>query len=89
MGYSRRLTPHGFRATAATVLSEMGFRSELIEKQLAHAERRKEKAAYLRSPHLEEVRVMLQIWADTIDAMRQAAAAPATKVVPIGRKKAS
>jgi len=70
----------GASITAATALSEMGYRSELIDKQLAHAERNKVKAAYLRSPLLEERRAMLEAWAQMIESLRQGG-----KVVPIKR----
>ena len=39
MGYGGKFSGHGFRATAATMLNEMCYRSDLIERQLAHAER--------------------------------------------------
>lgn len=45
MGYHSRATPHGFRATASTILNEYGFRSDVIERQLAHAERNKVRAS--------------------------------------------
>ena len=53
-------TVHGFRATASTVLNEVGFRSEVIERQLAHAERNKVRAAYNRSQYLAERKEMMQ-----------------------------
>jgi integrase len=73
MGYHSRATGHGFRATAATILSEQGFRPELIERALAHAERNKVKAAYQRSPLLPERRAMLQHWADFLDGLKAGA----------------
>lgn len=39
MGYHSRMTGHGFRGVASTVLHELGHRHELIELQLAHKER--------------------------------------------------
>lgn len=44
MGYHSRATPHGFRVTASTILNEKGFRSDIIERQLAHGERNKIRA---------------------------------------------
>ncbi|TMH34902.1 MAG: DUF4102 domain-containing protein [Betaproteobacteria bacterium] len=73
MGYHSRATGHGFRATAATILSEQGFRPELIERALAHTERNKVKAAYQRSPLLPERRKMLQHWADFLDGLKAGA----------------
>ena len=39
MGYLGKFSAHGFRATASTFLNEIGYRPDLIERQLAHAER--------------------------------------------------
>jgi integrase len=78
LGYSRRLTPHGFRGTASTALNELGYRGDWIEKQLAHGERKRSRASYNHAIYLEDRRSMLQGWADLIDEM----AKPGTKVVP-------
>lgn len=69
MGYHSRATGHGFRATASTILNEQGWRADAIERQLAHAERNKVRAAYHRSEYLEERRKMMQAWADFIDGL--------------------
>jgi integrase len=69
LGYSRKLTPHGFRATASTVLNEMGYRGDWIEKQLAHEERSRSRASYNHAIYLEDRRRMLQDWANVIDEM--------------------
>ncbi|MDQ3730746.1 MAG: integrase arm-type DNA-binding domain-containing protein, partial [Pseudomonadota bacterium] len=61
MGYHQRATVHGFRATASTILNEMGFRADVIERQLAHAERNKVRAPYHRSEYLEDRRKMMQV----------------------------
>lgn len=60
-------TAHGFRATASTVLNETGFRSEVIERQLAHAERNKVRAAYNRSQYLSERREMMDWWGNYLE----------------------
>jgi integrase len=68
MGYASGLwTGHDFRATASTRLHEMGYRSEWIERQLAHVEGNKTKAAYNHAEYLTERKEMLQAWADWID----------------------
>jgi integrase len=68
MGYASGLwTGHDFRATASTRLHEMGFHSEWIERQLAHVEENKTKAAYNHAEYLPERRKMMQAWADWID----------------------
>ena len=55
-------TAHGFRSTASTILNEEGFRPDVIERQLAHAERNKVRAAYNRSQYLAERREMMEWW---------------------------
>ncbi len=68
MGYGPDImTAHGFRAMAATTLSEMGWASEVIERQLAHVDKNQVRAAYQRSDLLTERRKMLQAWADYLD----------------------
>jgi integrase len=69
MGYAKRLSPHGVRATAATILNEQGWSVEAIERQLAHAERNKTRAAYNQAQYLDERRHMMQAWADYIDGL--------------------
>ncbi len=68
MGYASGLwTGHDFRATASTRLHEMGYRPEVIERQLAHVEGNKTKAAYNHAEYLAERREMMQAWADWLD----------------------
>jgi len=69
MGYHSRATGHGFRSTASTILNEHGFRPDVIERQLAHGERNKVRAAYNHAQYLPERREMMQWWADFIDQM--------------------
>lgn len=84
MGYRGRMTGHGFRAVASTVLNETGFDADVVERQLAHVERNKVRAAYHRSEYLAERKVMMQQWADMIDNWRTQ-----QKVVPIKSKAAA
>lgn len=70
MGYHSRATPHGFRATASTILNERNFRSEVIEKQLAHGERNKVRASYNHAQYLPERKEMMQWWADHLQKIR-------------------
>jgi integrase len=67
MGYHSRTTAHGFRSTASTILNEHGFRADVIERQLAHGERNKIRAAYNHAQYLPERREMMQWWADYLD----------------------
>jgi integrase len=62
-------TGHDFRATASTMLHEMGYRSELVEMQLAHASTSKVAAAYNHAAYLDERTAMMQAWADWIDGI--------------------
>jgi len=70
MGYHRRATVHGFRGVASTLLHEMGFHQDWIERQLAHDERNKVRAAYNHAQYLAERRQMMQHWADYLDGLR-------------------
>ena len=81
LGYRGRMTGHGFRAVASTLLNEMGFRPDVIERQLAHKERNEVRAAYHRSQYLPERWEMMQTWADHLEAIFSGA-----KVVPIRKK---
>ena len=69
MGYHGRATVHGFRAMASTALNEMGFRSDVIERQLAHQEQNAVRAAYNRAEYLTERRAMMKHWADHLDVV--------------------
>jgi integrase len=73
MGYKGEHTTHGFRTTASTLLHEQGFHSDMIERQLSHAERNRIKAAYNRAQHLPERRLMMQAWADYLDGLKNGA----------------
>lgn len=84
MGYGGRFSAHGFRATASTMLNELGYRSDLIERQLAHAERNKVRASYNQAEYLTERKEMMQAWANLINEM----AKPDSKVTPIKREAA-
>jgi integrase len=77
LGFAKdEMTAHGFRATASTLLNEMGVAPDLIELQLAHAERNKVRAAYNRAQRLAERRQMMQRWADYLDELRVMANSP-------------
>jgi integrase len=71
LGYEKgEMTGHGFRTTASTLLHEQGFDSDVIERQLAHTEGNKTKAAYNRAAYLPERRKMMQAWADYLEKLR-------------------
>lgn len=74
LGYDRTMiTAHGFRGMASTLLHECGWPSDVIERQLSHAERNAVKAAYNHAEHLPARRKMMQAWADHLDALRAGA----------------
>jgi integrase len=56
---------------ASTLLNERGFSPDIIELQLAHAERNKVRAAYNRAQRLAERRQMMQAWGDYLDELRR------------------
>jgi integrase len=67
-----QMTGHGFRAAAATILEEtLGFDAKIINMQLAHVMKDPNGDAYRRAQFLDERRLMMQIWADAIDRLRQ------------------
>lgn len=68
MGYKGRMTGHGFRGVASTVLHEKGFDHAHIELQLAHQERNEISAAYNYALYLPQRAAMVQWWADYLDA---------------------
>jgi integrase len=61
---------HGFRSMASTCLNEQGWHPDLIELQLAHAERNDSRGAYNRAQRLPERRKMMQAWANYLDKLR-------------------
>ncbi|MGH8290606.1 MAG: tyrosine-type recombinase/integrase [Steroidobacteraceae bacterium] len=66
------MTAHGFRSMASTRLNEMNFAPDIIELQLAHAEKSEARAAYNRALRLPERRKMMQRWADYLDGLKGA-----------------
>ena len=71
MGYTKdEMTGHGFRSMASTQLHEQGWNHQVIERQLAHAERSAVSAAYNFAEHLPERRKMMQAWADHLDTLK-------------------
>jgi len=78
MGYKSRMTGHGFRGLAATALRELGYSRDVVERQMAHAERNQVTAAYVHAEYLPERRKMMQHWADRLDELRAGA-----KIIPI------
>jgi len=79
IGYAKdEMCAHGFRAMASTLLHEHGWKSDIIERQLAHKEGNAIKGAYNHARHLPERVEMMQAWADYLDALREG-----SNVIPI------
>ena len=73
MGYKGRVTPHGFRALASSILNEQGYNPDAIERQLAHVEEDRIRAAYNRADYMDERREMMQWYSDYLrERYRQA-----------------
>ena len=71
LGYTKdEMTGHGFRSMASTLLNEQGWNRDHIERQLAHAERNRIRAAYNYADYLPERRKMMQAWADYLDTLK-------------------
>ncbi len=70
LGYTGKHTTHGFRTTASTIFHEQGFNSDMIERQLAHAERNAVKAAYCHAEYLPERKQMMQVWANYLQNLK-------------------
>lgn len=81
LGYNNtQMTAHGFRVMASTTLYELGYSSDLIERQLAHVVGNDVRCAYDRSENLPERKAMMQAYADYLDNLRIGA-----DVIPIDR----
>lgn len=80
LGWSGKYSPHATRTTGSTRLNEMGFRPDIIEKQLAHTEPNAVRRTYNHAEYLDERAKMMQQWADLLDAWQ---AGNAGKVVPL------
>lgn len=68
MGFGGKMTGHGFRGLASTILHEQGYNHEHIELQLAHQSRGKVSAAYNHALYLQPRAKMMQDWSDYLEA---------------------
>jgi integrase len=86
MGYAHgQMTAHGFRSTASTLLNELGYNRDHIERQLSHGPRDKVRAAYNSAEYLPDRRRMMQAWANYLDSLRVGS----NNVTPIRRSSAA
>jgi len=85
MGYAgTEMTWHGFRTIASTLLNEQGWHPDLIELQLAHAERNEVRAAYNKAMRLQERRTMMQAWADYLAKLKTVSQVSQSQIVESG-----
>ena len=69
LGYRGKMTVHGFRALASTVLNQQPqFHADVIERQLSHQEKDEVRAAYHRAEYLPQRRELMQWWSDWLDS---------------------
>lgn len=73
LGYHSRMTGHGFRGIASTILHEQGYNHDHIELQLAHAPRNAVSAAYNHALYIEPRARMMQAWANYLDGIKAGA----------------
>jgi integrase len=69
MGYRGKMTGHGFRSLARSLLGEMGHRREVLEAMLSHSIENATEAAYVRTTYIEERRIIMQAWADYLQSI--------------------
>lgn len=70
LGFGDEAVAHGFRHTASTLLHELGFESQWIERQLSHVDSNVIRGTYNRARFLDERRNMMQSWSDHLDRLR-------------------
>lgn len=78
LGYKGKMTGHGFRAVASTILNEHGYNRDVIERQLAHCETNEVRGAYNRAEYLLARKKMMQEWADYLEKVKAGA-----EVIPL------
>ena len=60
------------KAKLATIKEKLGYRHEVVDRQLAHAPKSMVQRAYDRAKFLDERKVMMQEWADYLDRLDKA-----------------
>lgn len=68
MGYKGKVVAHGFRSLASTTLNEHGFNPDAIERQLAHKEPNKIRAAYNFAEYLPERIQLMEWWGEFVES---------------------
>ncbi len=78
MGYKGKMTGHGFRSLARSLLADMGYRREVLEAMLSHSIESATEAAYVRTTYIEERRGIMQHWTDYLEGIEAGA-----EVIPL------
>lgn len=73
LDWAGKYSPHATRTTGSTRLNELGYRSDWIERQLAHAEPNAVRRTYNHADYLAGRAEMMQAWANLLDAWQQGA----------------
>ena len=81
MGYKGKMTGHGFRGVASTVLHEHGFDHAHIELQLAHTERNEVSAAYNHALYLPQRAALMLWWGDYLEGLTRGNVLPLRRLV--------
>lgn len=83
MGYSKdgtAATAHGFRTTGRTYMGDRGVPFEVAEWCIAHTQKNKTVASYSRTTMLAQRRLVMQWYADTLDAVKAAGSTAGVKL---------
>lgn len=80
LGYHSRMTGHGFRAVASTILNELQANPDIIERQLAHVPENEVRDVYNRAKWIDQRHLLMQQWADHLDHIEHGG-----KVIPLRR----
>jgi integrase len=70
LGFRSRFSSHGFRSTATTILGLLGYPDKLVDRQLAHGQKDSSRAPYDHTKFVNSRRIMMQDWADILDALK-------------------
>ena len=65
------MTAHGFRSMASSILNELGYQPDIIEKQLAHVSADQVRGIYNRAEYWQQRARLMQAWADIVDAIEK------------------
>lgn len=85
LGWSGKFSPHATRATGSTLLNEIGYSCDWIERQLAHVEQNGVRRTYNHADYFRDRAVMMQQWADLLEQWKKGE----SNVIPIKQERAA